>query len=525
MQTESVTLQSMWACNERWYGREAALVYGDLKRSYAEVAERARRLGSALHRLGMRSQDRLSILAMNSDRYPEVYAAGECAGFITATVNFRLAAPEVAFIVNDASPKALVFDAQYAALLDSIRSQLGSVGHYLCIGGETPDWATDYESFLATGDPAGAPLPAPSASDLAYIVYTSGTTGRPKGCMLDHASQVATARYMAELLGMSAQTRTLLVMPFYHVGAKALQLGQNWFGGQVHIHRSFDVEALLSAVQVEKITHLHLAPVMVQSLIEHPRIGDYDLSSVRSLCYSAAPMPEPVLRKGLELLGPVFVQFWGQTEGIGSVLPAIAHRLDGDERDRKRLVSVGHPYPGTRIRVVDDEDHDLPPGQPGEMLMQGPVMMRGYWNQSAATVEALRGGWLHTGDIAIADDDGFLYLVDRKKDMIISGGENIYSREVEEAILKHPSVQECAVIGLPHPRWGEAVCAVVVKRTGESLSDELLVAHCRSLIAGYKRPRYLVFADSLPRLPSGKISKVELRKQYDRPEGLNEIVG
>ena len=524
MRDDTTSLRTFWECNARWYGHQAAFVHGSLRRSYVEVFERARKLGSALYTLGMRSQDRLSILAMNSDSYLEVYAAGECSGFIIATVNFRLAGPEVKYIVEDAAPTVLIFEAQYAGLVDSIRSQL-SVKHYVSIGGETPPWATDYESLLMSGDADGAPLESPSPGDLAYIIYTSGTTGRPKGCMLDHASQIATARYMAQLLQMSPGTRTLLMMPFYHVGAKALQLGQNSIGGEVHIHRVFDVEVILRTVQAEKITHLHLAPVMVQSLIDHPKLGQYDLSSVQSILYAAAPMPEMVLRKALALLGPVFVQFWGQTEGIGTVLPTVAHRPDGDANERKRLVSIGHPFPGMRMRVVDEEDRDVPVGQYGELLVQGPVMMRGYWNKSADTVKALRGGWLHTGDICIADECGFLYLVDRKKDMIISGGENIYSREVEEAIASHAAVQECAVIGMPHRRWGEAVCAVVVKRAGMGPTPDELVAHCRTLIAGYKRPRYVIFTDSLPKLPSGKISKVELRKLFNSSDGLPEITG
>ncbi|MGE0388373.1 MAG: class I adenylate-forming enzyme family protein [Gammaproteobacteria bacterium] len=519
------TIREQWDFSARTLGRETAFVCGDRRVGHAPHAARARRLGSALHGLGMRSQDRVSILAMNCLEFLEIYAACEIAGFIAATVNFRLAAPEVEYVVNDAAPRVLIFERQYADMIGAIRDRLRGVAHFVCIGPDAPDWSTGYEALLSSGDPAGAPLPPPLPSDVAYLIYTSGTTGRPKGCMLDHRAQALQSRLVAEVLAMSATSRTLLNMPLFHVGAKSLQLAQLRAGGQVHLQRAFDPQAVLATVQAERITHLHLAPTMVQQIIEHPAVQRYDLSTVRTICYSAAPMPAPVLRRGLELLGPVFVQLWGQTEGAGTVLSAAAHRPDGDETDQRRLVSIGHIFPETQVRIVDDEDRDLPPGTPGEMLIQGPIMMRGYWNNSAATVETLRGGWLHSGDVCTMDAAGFLYLVDRKKDVIISGGENIYSREVEEAVVRMEGVAECAVIGLPHARWGEAVCAVVVRRPGADLSPESVVAHCRTLIAGYKRPRFVAFADALPRLPSGKVSKVELRRHYAGPGALAEIGG
>jgi len=510
--------------NARVYGQEVALIFGNQRLTYAQYVERGRRLGSALHRLGMRSQDRVSILGMNSQSYLEFYAACELSGYIAATVNFRLAPPEVQYIVADAAPKVLIFESQYTETIDRIRGQLPSVKHYVCIGTEVPQWAAGFEELVASGELAGAPLAPPSSNDVAYLIYTSGTTGRPKGCMLEHRAQMAQAQLITEFLQMSASTRTLLMMPFYHIGAKALQLAQARAGGEIHVQRAFDAAAVLNSIESEKITNLHLAPIMVQSLIEHPDIRRHDVSSVRSICYSAAPMPVPVLRRGLELFGSVFVQFWGQTEGSGTVLTAAAHRPNGSDKDLRRLGSIGHPYPEVRVRIVDDEDHDIPLGQPGEMLIQGPIVMRGYWNNSPASMEALRGGWLHTGDVCTLDEEGYLYLVDRKKDMIISGGENIYSREVEEAIIKLDAVLECAVFGVPHSKWGEAVCAAVVKRQGRELKEETIVAHCRTLIASYKRPRYVVFEADLPKLPSGKISKVELRQRYAATSALREIV-
>jgi acyl-CoA synthetase (AMP-forming)/AMP-acid ligase II len=436
-------------------------------------------------------------------------------GYIASTINFRLAAPEMQQIIEDAKPHILIFEDSYTDHVEAIRSAIPSVKRFVAIG-NAPSWAEPYEALLAEGDPAGPPLDPPTADMLAFLMYTSGSTGRPKGVMQEHGAQAVNGSQIADCLGMTASDRTLLMMPFFHVGAKAVAVGQSWKSGCIHIHRAFEPEEIFRTIERERITITHLAPTMIQTLLEHPARTKFDLSSLRTVLYSAAAMPTAMLRRAIEAFGPVFVQMYGQTEGSGTVLPREAHEPDGDERTLRRLSSVGHPIPGSRFRVVDDEDRELPAESSGELCYQGPVMMRGYWNNSAATIETMRGGWIHTGDVAKIDEDGYIYLVDRKRDMIISGGENISSREVEEALLRHPAVSEVAVIGVPHEKWGEAVAAVVVARFGTDVSAADLIAHCRSLIAGYKRPQSIIFVDELPRLPSGKITKVELRKQFDR---------
>jgi acyl-CoA synthetase (AMP-forming)/AMP-acid ligase II len=253
----------------------------------------------------------------------------------------------------------------------------------------------------------------------------------------------------------------------------------------------------------------------VQTLLESPAIEQgADISSLRMIVYAAAPMPIPVLKKGLKMLGPVFQHQFGQTEGIGTTLLAHQHRPDGTDRDREILTSVGQVSPRVSVRIVDDNGEDLAVGEVGEILLTSPGVMKGYWNNTAATIETLRDGWVHTGDVGRLDSEGYLYLVDRKKDMIISGGENIYSREVEEAVITHDAVSEVAVIGVPDEKWGEAVKAVVVLRAGRTASADDLIDHCRTLIASYKRPRHVEFVDEIVKLPSGKIDKVRLRKLY-----------
>jgi len=253
---------------------------------------------------------------------------------------------------------------------------------------------------------------------------------------------------------------------------------------------------------------------MVQTLLESAAVQRGDLSSLRMIVYAAAPMPLPVLKLGLALLGPVFQQQFGQTEGIGTTLLTHQHRPDGTPRDLEILTSVGQASPRVGVRIVDGAGADLPVGQVGEVLLTSPGVMQGYWNNTGATLDTLRDGWVHTGDMGRMDHEGFLYLADRKKDMIISGGENIYSREVEEAVITHPAVSEIAVIGVPDDKWGEAVMAVVVLRPGQSVTVETLIEHCRNLIASYKKPRHVVFVEEIGKLPSGKIDKVSLRARH-----------
>ena len=510
------TLADMLDSNAWKYPDHTAFVWGDTRVTHAGHHARASRLANALYRLGLRRQDRVGILSQNRLEFQEVYSACELSGFICATVNWRLAVPEMVHIVNDSAPKVLIFEADYAEYVLAMRPQLTTVEHFICLdaaGEPGLDFAADFETVLASGDEQGTPFRA-KPDDVAFLIYTSGTTGRPKGVMLSQGGEVAAAEILGSDQRNSPSDNLLIMMPLFHIGAKIIQLAQHWRGGTVFVQKGFDAKAIVESIERDRITVTHMAPTMIQSLLELPEIGKFDMSSLRMIVYAAAPMPIPVLKKGLKLLGPVFQQQFGQTEGIGTTLLAHQHRPDGTERDREILTSVGQVSPRVNVRVVDENGVDLPQGDVGEILLTSPGVMKGYWNNTVATIETLRDGWVHTGDMGRLDHEGYLYLVDRKKDMIISGGENIYSREVEEAVITHEAVSEVAVIGVPDAKWGEAVMAVVVLRPGVAATEAGIVDHCRSLIASYKKPRHVVFTDEIVKLPSGKIDKVRLRKLY-----------
>jgi acyl-CoA synthetase (AMP-forming)/AMP-acid ligase II len=306
-------------------------------------------------------------------------------------------------------------------------------------------------------------------------------------------------------------------MPFFHIGARSQGGAVTYRGGTLVVHRAFDAAEILETVQRERITQLHLAPTLVQSVLNLPDIDKYDLSSLKTLNYAAAPMPLAVLERALQRFGPILINGYGQTDGAGTTLRKHYHRPLGSQKDLKRLTSIGQPVMSTSVRIVDEHDKEVVTGSIGEICLRSPQNMVGYWNNSVASIAALRDGWLHTGDMGYADEDGFIYLADRKKDMIVSGGENVYSREVEEALMAHSSVADAAVIGVADERWGEAVKAIVVLKQGTEIGVDALIAHCRTLIAGYKCPKSIELVADLPRLPSGKVSKVALRERYRKP--------
>lgn len=505
------TLCELLERNAELYPNQPAAICEGRSHSYAVLIQRARKLGGALHRLGARSQDRIAMLSMNSIEYFDFYAACQVSGYIAATVNFRLSEPEVEFILGDSAPRVLIFEAQYSQLVNNLRARLCSVQAYICIGA-TVDWAHSYEELLVSGD-AAAPLQRPGPDDYSSLVYTSGTTGRPKGVVKTQRAELMRAELFT-MLDVRAGGRMLLLMPMFHVGSGSMYMAQQWSAGTVYLHRRFDPQDILKTIETERITITHMAPTMLQAVLDVPEIRQYDLSSLETLCYTAAPISVSLLKRGLELLGPIFVNSWGMTETNGTVMFKHQHRPDGSSRDLKRLASVGQALPGVRLRIVDDGDQELPPNSPGELIVQSPTQFTCYWNNSAATLEAMRNGWMHTGDIACMDEEGFVFLLDRKTDMIISGGENIYCQEVEQALSQHPAIEEAAVIGVPDGYWGEAVRAIVVCKSGERVSEDALIDFCTGLIAGYKRPKRVLFVDELPHVASGKVDKVTLRVRY-----------
>ena len=516
MYTGTRTMGAVLERNSLYHPDVEALIFEDRRLTHRQLHERASRLASSIHNLGLKRQDRVSVLSANNSEVLEIYFACYVAGFIATPVNFRLAVPEMQYILKDAAPKILFFEAQYTETADALRRQLPDIEHYVRIGGGAgaplPSWALDFESVLQSGAEAGPPIRS-TEDDYAHLLYTSGTTGRPKGAVHRHRGVCATALFIALNTDFNGATIVLQTTPLFHIGGIGYPWSTWWMGGKIVLHRAFDPLAALQTIEKERVTYTFMVAAMIQAVLSVPGVEKFDVSSMKRIVSAAAPIPVPLLKKAIALLGPIFsIQYGGTEFGNGCNLPIHMVRPDGTDEEVKRLASVGHVMAGVGIRIVDDHDNDVGTGVTGEVLFKSDLVMAGYWNNHPATIEAIRDGWYHTGDLGYMDAEGIVFLVDRKKDMIISGGENIYSREVENAVHQHPKVAESAVIGVPDPKWVEAVKVFVVLKPGETMAASELIEHCRTLIARYKCPRDVEFVSEMPRNASGKIDKIMLRK-------------
>jgi acyl-CoA synthetase (AMP-forming)/AMP-acid ligase II len=499
--------------NARLYPDKAGYVFEGRERTHAAHLAQCSRLANALAQGGLVRQARVAILAQNCIEYVETFGAGELSGFITVNLNWRLSVPELRAILEDCGAEVLIFEAQFADKAEAVSDLLIGQARRIVIG-PGPSWAESYEEVLADS-PDALPAMRAKPSDTAYLIYTSGTTGKPKGVMVGHAGFLHGARAIS-LEGNVHQTdRMLVVMPLFHIGGKSLMAGWAYRGATIYLERSFNVEAILDRISTDRITCAHFAPAMIHSLLDAPDIDHRDLSSLRYVCYASAPMNVTLLRRAITRFGPILAQIYGLTESINAtMLHPHQHVLDGPDSQTRRLASAGQPFLGVDLKVVGDDGKDCPIEEIGHILIRDGAQMQGYWNNDVVTTDVIRDGWFHTGDMGFLDHEGFLFVADRKKDMIISGGENIYSREVEEALLTHPAVEHVAVIGVPDQRWGETVKACVVLRKGASVTEQELIEHCRNVIASYKKPKSIDFVSELPRLFNGKIDKKSLRAPY-----------
>ncbi|MBN6039005.1 long-chain fatty acid--CoA ligase [Amycolatopsis sp. 195334CR] len=467
-----------------------ALVHGDRELSYAALAARSAGLAHGLRSLGVRRGDRVAYLGPNHPAYLETLFATASLGAVFVPVNSRLAAPELAYVLDDAGVSVLV----HASPVEVAAREL------LAVGGAR------YEEF-ASG-PAEPPDEPVSLGDPCLIMYTSGSTGRPKGAVLSHGNLTWNCVNVLVESDLSGGEVALVAAPLFHTAALGMTcLPTLLKGGTAVLMESFDPAAALALIARHRVTLLFGVPAMYDAMAAQPGWASADLSSVRTLLCGGAPVPPSTIRRYLDR-GLAFVQGYGMTEAAPGVLvldPAAA---------RTKAGSAGVPSFFTDVRVAGPAGEPVPPGERGEIVVRGPNVMLGYWNQPAATDQALAGGWLHSGDVATVDGDGYFTVVDRLKDMIISGGENVYPAEVEAAALDHPDVELCAVIGAPDPKWGEVPRAVVVRRPGTALTADELRAHLRERLAGYKVPKYVEFREELPRTGSGKIRKAELRALY-----------
>jgi fatty-acyl-CoA synthase len=488
------------------FPQREAVVLDEQRLNYAELNERCNKLVHALRKMGVEKGDRVAILAFNEVEYLDLFNAAAKMGAIMVTLNYRLAGPELQYIMEDSGSKVLIFSKEFAEVVDSFRNDVPAE-HYVVISDEPPEWAASYAETIKD-EPADEPEIVGGGDDTLAILYTSGTTGRPKGAELTHNGFFVTSDTIIATVGMPGDT-FLIVLPLFHIGALPGAILNTHFGLRVVLCRTLDPTRFLELLGEEKVTAFGSVPQLLQILQLVPDFEKYDWSSVQVILVYAAPVPVTLLNEyaaaGIEVR-----QLYGLTECTG---PAAV--IDG-EHALTKAGSCGLPMFYIEIRLVDDDGNDVEVEELGEVIMRAQNVMKGYWGKPEETAKAIRDGWLYTGDIAKMDDEGYLYIMDRKKDMIISGGENIYPAEIEDYILSHPKIIDVGVIGCPDEKWGEAVRAVVVVAEGETLTEEEVIEYCKGNIGKFKIPKSVVFAPELPRTPTGKILKRVLRDDYNQ---------
>jgi long-chain acyl-CoA synthetase len=494
---------------------KTAIVCGDTRLTFPQLGERVNRLSSAFSNLGIRLSDRAAVLSFNCHRFFELYFALPQIGVSVVPINFRIPPSEVKYIVEHSGSRLLFVDSTFRPLIDEIRSELSCVEHFILMSGEPAPGYISYEGLIASAS-TRFDIPQLCEDTIVGLFYTSGTTGEPKGVMLSHSNLMSNVRNSDAVYPRTDDDVYLHAAPMFHLAdaATVFSAATN-MTTHVFIPR-FDPTAVLEAISRNRVTTIMLVPTMINFILQQPDLESYDLSSLRFLIYGASPIAPDLLRRAMPAFGCEFYQGYGLTEAspLLTVLGPEDH-LTSLVADRGRLASCGKPAPGVEVRVVRDDGKDVSPGQPGEIIARGPNIMMGYWRRPEETAAAIRDGWLYTGDLATVDEDGYIYLVDRKKDMIVTGGENVFSTEVEAVLYEHPAIKEAAVIPVPDSVWGEGVHACVALVDGKQLTQEELIAFCKDKLAGYKLPRSVEFFDGeLPKGGTGKILKKELRARH-----------
>ncbi|MFB7025777.1 MULTISPECIES: long-chain fatty acid--CoA ligase [unclassified Streptomyces] len=483
-------------------------ICGNRVRTTREVVDRVSRLAAAFQGLGVCEDDRVGILALNSDHHQEFFFGSWWMGAVAHPLNTRWSPAEIAYALTDSGTEVLLVDDSFAALGPELRERAPGLHTLIhCGSGPTPEGMLDYEELIAGFEPV--PDIRRGGDKVAFLLYTGGTTGTPKGVMVtDRGLQTSMQSSLIITQAALPDGVNLLTAPLFHIGALTGWYAQNLVGGTLVFLPSFTPDGVLEAVQKHQVTTTTFVPVMVQLVCNHPDFASYDTSSLKRITYGGAGSPESLLKLAMECFPQArFTQGYGMTET--SVLTVLTH--EDHERGGERLRSAGRATPGIELAVVGFDGKPVATGEVGEIVTRGDHVMAGYWGKPELTAEALRDGWMHTGDAGRLDADGYLYIVDRLKDMIITGGENVYSAEVENALASHRAVASCAVVGVPDEHWGERVHAVIVLRPGATATAEEIRAHAKSLIAGYKAPRSVEFVEAMPLSPAGKILKRELR--------------
>lgn len=506
----------------RIFGSKTGVICGELRMSYQEFNERCDRFSSALIELGVKAHDRVAFLSFNCHRLLEAYYAVPQIQAILLPLNIRLSAEELAQILQDCEPRLLFFDPEFTATAETLRACVPCLRHCICLCEPRPEWAypQTHEELLAQARPREFEFLSIDENSVAELFYTSGTTAHPKGVMLTHRSLYLHALYVASALRMGDDDTGIYTVPLFHVNSWGSPHTLTLTGARHVILRKFDPQTLIDLIQRERVTRLQMVPSMVIALINHPDFSKHDLSSVKEVMIGGAPSNIALIQQVEEKLSGVRIAGgYGLTET--SPVVSVAYIKDHQKNDepaiqQHRKATAGYLIAGVEARVVDADGHDVTPNgqEMGEVIIRSDTVMEGYWNDPEVSSRALRGGWLHTGDLGTIDEEGYILIVDRIKDMVLSGGENIATAEIERVIYQHPAVLECAVIAVPDEQWGEAAKALITLRPGETASEEEILSHCRRHLAGFKTPKTVEFRDSLPKGGTGKILKRVLRERY-----------
>ncbi|MFK0087309.1 long-chain-fatty-acid--CoA ligase [Pseudomonas sp. NPDC090755] len=489
-------------------------ICGERRRTFAEFGERVARLAGALQHLGMHAGDRVSMLAVNSDRYIEYIYGTWWAGGVLNPVNIRWATAEIVYSLDDCDTRLLLVDDHFLPLVEGIRATARHAPVCIYVGdGQVPQGMLDYESLLAAAEPVADA--GRGGEDLACIMYTGGTTGFPKGVMQTHLNLWSACLQRLAEVHQTRDQRDLHVMPLFHIAGLARIVCSFMIGSTQVIVPTFDAGEVLRLLEEEQVSDAILVPTMILGLLAHPDFSRRNLQHLQRMTYGASPSVGAMIEQVVAKLPHLALSHsYGLTEACPIVSTNPPHNHSPQARKSGLVASVGRGGLGVLVKIVDEQGEEVPRGTVGEIIVRGPNIMQGYWNKPEETAKALRDGWLYTGDGGYMDPQGYLFIVDRLKDMIVSGGENVYSAEVENVLARHPAVALCAVIGVPHPQWGEAVHAVVVCKPGVEASEEAIRTHCREYIASYKCPKSVEFRDALPLTGAGKVLKRDLRDSY-----------
>ena len=498
-------------------GRKLAVVEGDKEFTYQEVNQRVKRLANALLKIGVVKGEKIAFMGDTSHQFMEFYFAAAKIGSVAVPINARFSSDEAAYVLKKAEVKLLIYAEDMAETVQKLRPAIPGITQYISTG-NTDHNVLSYEEFISRASD-GEPNQAVGLDDMAMIMFTSGATGFPKGVIATQCNIMSNTNTMCLELDLVPEDISLLAMPLYHNGGFWPMTSMVYRGGTTILMPRFDLEPMFEMIQKRKVTFINLVPTVLLRIISHPNLSSYNLKSIRLIMYAGAPIPREQLKNAMKIIGPHrLTTGLGSTESNGALahFRSSEHALEGPMASK--IGSVGKDAMGVEIAIVDEEGREVPNGEPGEIIGKGDNIAPSYWKLPKESAESFRDGWLYTGDIGYRDEDGYIYIVDRKKDIIISGGENVASREVEDVLHQHPSVYEATVVGVPDSEWGEAVKAVIVLRPEfmGKVDEKELIEFCRSRLAGYKRPRSIDFVTELPKNAAGKIDKAILKKHYKK---------